>query len=273
MGTANEIGFGLKNKVVLITGGSKNIGRSISLLMAKAGAIPVILVRDDEKTAIALCEQIKGAGGKAGWYKADLANVPALQETVRAVLADWGTVDVLVNNAAVRPNSKISDITVDDWDMVINTNLRGPFFLSRAVLPGMIKSGWGRIINMGSLDGYWGKPRCPYNVTAKMGLVGQTRALANEVARFGITVNMVIPGTTDTYRQHPEWYPEIDKLYDQCKRRIPMGRLGMAEEVANACLFLASDLATYTTAQEFFVTGGAFPIGPQPADECPAEEF
>jgi 3-oxoacyl-[acyl-carrier protein] reductase len=265
--------YGISGKIALITGGAKNIGRSIASTMAKAGAIPIILFRDDDETARAFCEEIAGDGGRAGMYQADLADVGALRGVVKTIEKDFGCVDILVNNAAIRPHSKIAEITVEEWDLVIATNLRGPFFLSQAVLPGMIRKKWGRIVNIGGLDAYWGKPRRAHNVSAKLGLVGLTRALANEVARFGVTVNVVVPGTTETYRHHPEWYPEIDKLYDERKERIPMGRLGLSQEVANACLFLASDLASYTTAQEFFVSGGAFPMVRQPTDDYSAEEF
>jgi len=182
-------------------------------------------------------------------------------------------VDILVNNAAIRPLSKISEITLEEWDLVLATNLRAPFFLSQAVLPAMIRRKWGRIINIGGLDAYWGKPRRAHNVSAKLGLTGLTRALANEVARFGVTVNIVVPGTTDTVRPHPEWYPELEKLYNERRERIPMGRIGLPQEVANACLFLASDLATYTTAQEFFVSGGAYPLVRQPTDDYAAGEY
>lgn len=265
--------YGIAGKVALITGGSKNIGRSIASAMAGAGAVPVILFRDDRKTAQAFCAEIAGNGGRAGMYQADLADVGQLQGVVRQIEKEFGGVDILVNNAAIRPNSKISEITVEEWDLVIATNLRGPFFLSQAVLPGMIRRKWGRIINLGGLDAYWGKPRRAHNVSAKLGIVGLTRALANEVGRFGVTVNVVIPGTTDTYRHHPEWYPEKDKMYDERKERIPMARLGTSQEVANACLFLASELASYTTAQEFFVSGGGYPLVRQPIDDYPAEEF
>jgi 3-oxoacyl-[acyl-carrier protein] reductase len=265
--------FGIAGKIALITGGSKNIGRSIASTMAGAGAVTIVLYREDEKTARAFCTEIAKSGGKAGMYKADLADVSALKKVVKKIEKDFGGVDILVNNAAVRPSSKIAKITVDEWDRVLATNLRAPFFLSQAVLPGMIRRKWGRIINIGGVDAYWGKSQRAHNVSAKLGLVGLTRALANEVARFGVTVNAVIPGTTDTYRHHPEWYPEMEKMYEERKERTPMGRVGTPQEVANTCLFLASGLATYTTGQELFVTGGAFPMVRSPSEEYPAEEF
>jgi len=265
--------YGIAGKVAMVTGGSKNIGRSITLALVKAGVVPIMLVRNDRETADTLAAEIREQGSRAGVYVADLADVTALQAVVKAAESEFGGIDILINNAAIRPNTKISGVTVEEWDRVIATNLRAPFFLSQAVLPGMVRRKWGRIINLGGLDAYWGKPRRPHNVSAKLGLVGQSRALANEVARFGITVNMIVPGTTDTYRHSPEWYPEIERLYDERKQRIPMGRLGTSEEVANACVFFASALASYTTGQELLVTGGASPLVRQPADEYDAADF
>jgi len=265
--------LGLRGKVAVITGGSKNIGRHITEAFVSAGAHAIILYRSDDDATRAICRDIVSKGGSADAYRVDLADAAAVQATAREIIDKSGGVDVLINNAAIRPNSRISAITVDEWDAVFSTNLRSAFLLSQAFLPAMIDKGWGRIVNIGGLDAYWGKPCRAHNVSAKMGLVGLTRALANEVARFGVTVNMVVPGTTDTYRHSPDWYPELDRFYEERKDRIPMGRLGMAHEVSRACLFLASDLASYTTAQELFVSGGAYPMVRQPADEYPANEF
>ena len=266
-------GTSLAGKIALITGGAKNIGRAIALTLARAGAVPVILYHRDEQAARALCAEITASGGRASSYQADLADVAAVQRTAKSVEREFGGVDILVKNAAIRPLAKIADITPADWDLVMATNLRGPFFLCQALLPGMVRRQWGRIINIGGLDGYWGKPRRAHNVSAKMGLVGLTRALANEVARFGITVNIVIPGTIDTQRPRPDWYPQLDQIYAERRDRVPMARLGLSQEVANACVFLASELASFTTAQEYFVSGGAFPLVRQPTDDYPAEEF
>jgi NAD(P)-dependent dehydrogenase (short-subunit alcohol dehydrogenase family) len=265
--------YGLAGRIALVTGGSKNIGRQIVSVLAEAGAVPVILFREDEASARKVCDEIEKNGGRAGMVRADMADVGALRDAVRCIERDFGGVDILINNAALRPNSKITAISVEEWDRVLNTNLRGPFFLSQAVLPGMVRRKWGRIINIGGVDAYWGKTRRAHNVSAKLGLVGLTRTLANEVARHGVTVNIVVPGTTDTYRHTPEWYPELDKMYEERKERTPMARLGTPREVADACAFLASELASYTTAQEFFVTGGAFPLVRSPSEEYPPEQF
>lgn len=265
--------FDIAGKTALITGGSKNIGKEIAKQLAEAGVTPLILYRDDTKAALSITESLAKKGVDSRAYKADLANSSALIKVTEKILKNHGGVDILINNAAIRPNAKIKDITIAEWDQVMATNLRAPFILIQQLLGPMIERKWGRIINIGGLDAYWGKPRRAHNVSAKMGLVGLTRAIANEVARFGITANIVVPGTTDTYRHSPEWYPELDKFYDERRQRIPMGRLGHANEVANACLFLASNLATYTTAQEFFVSGGAYPMVRQPSDEYPPEHY
>ena len=268
-----QAAFGISGRIALITGGNRNIGRSIALTLARAGAIPIILFRDDENAAREVCAELTGSGSRAAMYQADLTDVKRLRDVVANIEREFGGVDILINNAAIRPNTKISQITVEEWDLVFATNLRAPFFLSQAVLPGMIRKKWGRIVNIGGTDAYWGKLRRAHGVSAKLGLVGLTRALATEVARFGVTVNVVVPGTIDTVRPRPEWYPELATNFAERRDRIPMGRLGLPQEVANACLYLASELASFTTAQELFATGGAVPLVRMPSDEYPADEF
>jgi NAD(P)-dependent dehydrogenase (short-subunit alcohol dehydrogenase family) len=265
--------LGVTGRVALITGGGRNIGRAVALTLAGAGALPVVMYHEDERTARAVCDEISAAGGRAGVCQADLGDVAQIRAVVAKVAAEFGEIDILINNAAIRPHSKISEITVEEWDRVLAVNLRAPFFLAQAVLPAMVHKQWGRIINIGGSDGYNGKPRRAHGVSSKMGLVGLTRALANEVAQFGVTVNIVVPGTIDTKRPHPEWYPGVENGFAARMTRVAMGRQGQSQEVANACLFLASDLATYTTGQEMFVTGGAPPIVRQPEEEYPPQEF
>ena len=252
--------FGIAGRIVVITGGNRNIGRSIALTMAKVGASPIVLFRDDDKAAQAVCEEVAKGGGRAGMYQADLADVGRLKSVVKVIEKDFGSVDILVNNAAIRPNSKISQITIEEWDLVFATNLRAPFFLTQAVLPEMIRKKWGRIINIGGMDAYWGKSRRAHGVSAKLGLVGLTRAVASEVARFGITVNVVVPGTTDTVRPHPEWYPELKDDPKNTKEieGTALKREGTREEVANVALFLASDQSSYVTGDRIICAGGKY---------------
>ncbi|HEV7391534.1 MAG TPA: SDR family oxidoreductase [Burkholderiales bacterium] len=265
--------FGIAGRVALVTGGNRNIGRSIAVTLARAGATAVILYGSDEAAAKEVHAEIGKEGGRAAVYQADLVDVSRLREVVKDIERNIGSVDILVNNAAVRPHSRISKISVEEWDRVFATNLRAPFFLSQAVLPAMVRKKWGRIISLGGTDAYWGKLHRAHNVSAKMGLVGLSRALANEVARFGITVNVLVPGTIDTVRPRPDWYPELQTGFAERKQVMPMARLGQPQEVAHACLYLASELAGYTTGQEIFASGGAFPLVRQPWDEYPAEEF
>ena len=265
--------FGISGRIAVVSGGNRNIGRSIVLTLAQEGVTPVVLYRDGADEARKVCAEVEAIGARAAMYQADLADTSSLAPLVKQIEKDHGGIDILVNNAAIRPNTKISKITLEEWDLVFNTNLKAPFFLSQAVLPGMIKRNWGRIINIGGTDAYWGKVRRAHGVSAKLGLVGLTRAMALEVARFGVTINVVIPGTIDTQRPHPEWYPEMKTGYAERLERIPMARLGHPQQVANACLFLASELASFTTAQELFASGGAVPLVRQTLDEYSAEEF
>ncbi len=265
--------FGIAGRVALVSGGNRNIGRSIVLTLAREGVKTVILYRDGEAEAKKVCAEVAALGSTAAMVQVDLADTASLAPLVKKIEKEHGGIDILMNNAAIRPNTKISKITLEEWDMVFNTNLKAPFFLSQAVLPGMIKRKWGRIINIGGTDAYWGKVRRAHGVSAKLGLVGLTRAMALEVARFGVTINVVIPGTINTQRPHPEWYPELKTGYAERLARIPMARLGDTQQVANACLFLASELASFTTAQELFASGGAVPLVRQTLDEYSAEDF
>ena len=265
--------FGITGRVAVVTGGNRNIGRSIVLTLAKEGVTTIVLYRDGADEAKKVCAEVAALGAKSAMYQADLADTTSLASLVGKIEQKHGGIDILVNNAAIRPNTKISKITLEEWDLVFNTNLKAPFFLSQAVLPGMVKRKWGRIINICGTDAYWGKVRRAHGVSAKLGLVGLTRAMALEVARFGVTINVVIPGTIDTQRPHPEWYPDLNTGYAERLERTPMARLGDTQQVANACLFLASELASFTTAQELFASGGAVPLVRQTLDEYSAEEF
>ncbi len=158
--------FGIGGRVAPVTGASRNIGRAIALTLAEAGARVMVLYHQDEAAADGVCEEIRRQGGKSAKFQADLCDIARLREIARAVEADIGGVDILVNNAALRPNTKISDITIGEWDGVFAINLRAPFFLAQAVLPHMVKSGWGQIVNIGGSDAYQGKARCAHSVSA-----------------------------------------------------------------------------------------------------------
>ena len=238
----------------------RNLGKSIALTLGDAGARVICAYERDGDAAAATAGEITDKGGSAGTVRINLADVPSLQAQVAGLLAAGEQIDILVNNAAIRPRTPIAGVTVEEWDMVHAINLRGPFFLSQAVLPHMISQRWGRIINIGGLDAYRGTHHRPHNVAAKLGMVGLARALANETAINGVTVNTVVPGIMHTPRYHPEWSPNMEAAWTESKKLIPMGRLGAADDIGNACLFLASEEANYITGQELLVTGGAHPL-------------
>lgn len=254
--------------MALVTGASRNVGRAIALALASSGARVACVAHADEMALTESCSEINQAGGTARPYLADLRDVEVLRETVEAVATDLGNpIDILVHNAAIRPRRPIGDITVEDWDEVLATNVRGPFFLSQACIPSMREQKWGRIIHIGDLDAYWGNTLRAHVVTSKLAIVGLSRALANETARWGITVNTVVPGVLDTTRRHLDWYGgDLAQFHADRLSRIPQARLGRPEEVANACLFLASEESGYITGQELFVAGGG-PLVRQTAQE------
>lgn len=257
----------LDGHVALVTGAGRNIGRAIALTLGRAGAAVACAWAADQGAAQETVGEIEASGGIAADFRVDLTEPERMVEVVAEVTKRLGALDIMIHNASIRPRRKINEVTIDEWNLVHHSNLRGPFFLTQAALSGMRDKAWGRVVFIGGLDAYWGKAQRPHVVATKLGMVGLARALANETGRWGITVNTVVPGTMDTKRPHPEWYPTIEEEYRQRSERIPMGRLGGAQDVANACLFLASDLAGYITGQELRVTGGAYPLVRQQSDD------
>lgn len=257
----------LKDKVAVVSGASRNIGRSIAVAFAASGAAVAVLYRDDLAAAQETCAAVEAAGGRAVPVQIDLGDIASCQAAAAEVLRQFGRADILVNNAAIRPRRTIAEITPAEWDQVHAVNLKGPFFLAQALIPAMRERGWGRIINISGLDAYHGKLKRAHVVASKLGLVGLSRALANELARTGITVNAIIPGTIDTEKRNPAWYPDLARMYEERTRLIPVGRLGKPDEVAAAALFLASPEAAFMTGQELFVSGGAYPLWRQSYDE------
>lgn len=252
--------FRLDGKTALITGAGRSLGKATALAIGGAGAHVLCAYDRDQDAAEVVADEIRAAGGSAETVRLNVADVEGTRAAIASLRAAGRTVDILVNNAAVRPKTPIPEVTVEEWDMVHSINLRGPFFLSQAVLPDMLANGWGRIINIGGIDAYRGSHHRPHNVASKLGLVGLGRAMANETAIHGVTVNTVVPGMMDTVRYHPEWSSDQAAVHAEGIATIPMGRLGAPEDIGNACLFLASDEAGYITGQELLVTGGAHPL-------------
>jgi NAD(P)-dependent dehydrogenase (short-subunit alcohol dehydrogenase family) len=256
----NEQPFRLDGRTALVTGAGRGLGRAIATTLAAAGADLLCAYDRDAEAATAVASGICEHGGKARIVNINVTDVEKIATTIDALRVEGTTVDVLVNNAGIRPSSKIADVTPEEWDTVIAVNLRGPFFLSQAVLPDMRHQGWGRIINISGMDAFRGGVRRPHVAASKVGLSGLTRALANETAIHGVTVNTVVPGMLDTQRYHPEWSAGLAAMREEELSTIPMGRPGQPTEVAYTCLFLGSDQASYITGQELFVSGGAYPL-------------
>ena len=241
----------LENKVAIITGASRGIGKVIAEHTAKAGAITVCISRshvDVEKVAKYINEQ----GFTAIAMACDITNGEQYQELVKSVNEKFGSIDILVNNAGVTKDGLIMRMSEDDWDIVIDTNLKGAFNGTKAVARHMMKQRSGRIINISSVVGLTGNAGQANYAASKAGLIGLTKATAKELASRGITANCIAPGyiETDMTNQLPE------KIKDALIEKIPLGRIGQASDIASTVCFLASKDAGYITGQTFTVDGG-----------------
>src|SRR5579863_4267288 len=243
----------LEGKVALVTGSGRNIGRATVLQLAGEGAHVVVNARSNEAEAEAVAREARALGVKAIAVIADAAKREEVEAMAARALAEFGRVDILINNAAIRPHKPFTEITVEDWELVRGVVLDGALYLTRALIPSMVENRYGRILFFtgdGSFTG--GKGRALVSA-AKMGLVGMARALASEFAEHNIRVNVVSPGIIDTRRDHPEWYQ--GRVPNAAG--IPLGRQGKPEEIAATCLFLVSEDSGFITGQTIHVNGGA----------------
>jgi 3-oxoacyl-[acyl-carrier protein] reductase len=249
----------LAGKTAFITGASRNIGRAIALTFAAEGADLVLNTRVNREELETVAAECRKAGVRAVPVLGDIADATAVEAMVKQGLAELGTIDVLVCNAAVRPHTPVTETSLEDWHRVVGVNLHSAFYLARAIVPGMKERKRGSIIAIGGQSSLTGRPNTAAVTAAKTGLLGLVRALAAELGPFGIRANMVIPGTMDTERRYAEWYPEFRQAppgAPEQLKQIPLGRLGRPEEIADACLFLASDASAYITGDEIRVMGG-----------------
>jgi len=249
----------LVGRTAFITGASRNIGRAIALAFADEGADLVLNTRANRDELDAVAAECRKTGVRVLPVLGDIAVAGAVDEMVNEAVAELGGIDVLVCNAAIRPHTAVTDTSVDDWHRVMGVNLHSAFYLARAVIPGMKERRRGSIIALGGQSSLTGRPNTAAVTAAKTGLLGLIRALAAELGPFGIRANMVIPGTMDTERRYTEWYPEFRQAppgAPEQLKQIPLGRLGRPEEIADACVFLASDASSYITGDEIRVMGG-----------------
>ncbi len=245
--------FSLAEKVALVTGASQGIGRQTALALAEAGAKVAVAARNEEKLA-ALADEIASKGSVAFAVKMDVADAEQVKAGFKAVLDKFGKLDILVNNAAITRDGLAMRMKQDDWDAVIRTNLTGAHLCTQQALLTMMRARAGRIINIASVVAQMGNAGQANYVAAKGGLIGLTKAIAMEIASRNVTVNAVAPGFIAT----PMTDVLPDKVKEELKTRIPLGRLGTGRDVAAAIVFLASDEAGYITGHVLDVNGGLY---------------
>lgn len=242
----------LKDKVAIVTGGSRGIGKAIVLALGKEGVKVLINYRGNESAALETLDELKKLGGEGEIFKADVSVEEEVEKMFNFVLEKWGKLDILVNNAGITKDNLLIRMKDEEWDQVINTNLKGVFLCTRAAIKIMMKQRSGKIVNISSIIGLRGNIGQANYAAAKAGIIGFTKSVAKEVASRGITVNAIAPGfiTTDM----------TEVLSEEMKKRIldeiPLGRFGTPEDVANAVKFLVSDEASYITGIVLSVDGG-----------------
>jgi 3-oxoacyl-[acyl-carrier protein] reductase len=236
----------LKNRVALVTGGSRGIGAGIAVALARAGADVGVNYRENADAAAAVCREISGIGRKALAVRADVSVAAEVRRMISEVETRLGSIDILVNNAGISRPQKLEEITEADWDAVLRTNLKSVFLVTQAVIGGMRRRRWGRIINLSSVAAQTGGVVGPHYAASKAGILGLTHSLASTLAREGITANAIAPAliATEMVTSNPKASPDL----------IPMGHFGSVEDVAAIAVMLAMN--DYMTGQTIFVNGG-----------------
>jgi 3-oxoacyl-[acyl-carrier protein] reductase len=242
----------LQGKTALITGGSRGIGESIARAYAAHGANVAFTYQSSEERAKIIETELMALGVKAISYKSDAADFGQAEKLIEDVMKDFGTIDVLINNAGITKDTLILRMTEDQWDDVIRVNLKSVFNLTKNVLKPMLKNRVGSIINMGSVVGVFGNAGQSNYAASKAGIIGFSKSIGKEVGSRGIRCNVITPGFIATDMTHG-LTEEQRKAYES---NIPLKRLGSGDDVANACVFLGSDMSAYITGQVLSVCGG-----------------
>lgn len=242
----------LEGKVAIVTGASRGIGRSIAELFVKQGAVVCFSYTSSDEKARSLEQELSALGGTAKAYKSDAGDFAAAQEMVDAVVKEFGTVDVLINNAGITRDTLLMRMSEEQWDEVMAVNLKSVFNLTKAVMRSMLKAKSGSIVNMSSVVGVKGNAGQANYAASKAGIIGFTKSVALELGSRNIRCNAVAPGFIET-----EMTAALEEATVQSWRdSIPMKRGGRPEDVAQLCLFLASDMSAYITGQTIHVDGG-----------------
>jgi 3-oxoacyl-[acyl-carrier protein] reductase len=243
----------MEKRVAVVTGAARGIGSAIAERLAKDNAI--VALTDISDSGEATCQNLRSKGYDVLFERADVSNEGEVKAMIAKITGQFGRIDILVNNAGIRPTKPFSQMEFRDWQKVLDINLNGVFYFCSAVLPWMQKNQWGRIINLSSIAAQQGSTGGHTHYSAsKAGMMGLSRSLAREYARFGITVNVVAPGWIDT----EGWEGELDGKREEYAARVPLGRLGLPEDVAKGAAFLASDDAEYITGITLPINGGLY---------------
>jgi len=243
----------LAGKVAIVTGAGRNIGRAIALTLARAGASVLVNARSNRTEADAVAREIESARGRAMVHIGDVADAKAMAAMADAAVAGFGRIDILVNNAALRREKPFAEMDYAEWREILDVTLDGAFHCTKACLPALRNSGAGTIVNIGGLSAHTGAGNRAHVITAKAGIVGLTRALANDLAADGITVNCVVPGLIGT----PRPKGQVEPAHHLTHQTIT-GERGSPEDVAAVVRFLCSPGARYMTGQAIHANGGAY---------------
>ena len=242
----------LENKTAIVTGATRGIGHAIAVRFAKEGCNVAFCGRTRNDKMVAVEEELAALGVKAKGYAADVANYDSAQAFVKEVLADFGKVDILINNAGITDDSAMKRMTEEQFDRVVGTNLKSVFCMTKAIQPSMWKQGYGSNVNIGTVVGIAGNYNQANYAASKAGIIGLSKSCAKEFAARNIRVNVLCPGFVET-----EMTADIPKeLMDTWTSRIPMKRAGTPDEVAQCCVFLASDMSSYITSVVLPMCGG-----------------
>jgi len=249
------VSFDQRGRTAIVTGAGRNIGKAIAIELARQGANVVVNGSRDIAALEQTVEEIEAAGSRGLALIADVGSHDAVAAMAERAYEFFGSVDILVCNAAIRPHQSFLDISLEDWDRTLRTNLSSCFYLARSVLPMMTKRNWGRIINISGMDGYTGQTNRAHNVVCKAGVHALAKALGQEFGPLGVTANVIAPGWIDTERDWSQ-YPTIST--DKERRRIPVRRVGTVTDIAAACVYLASASAGFINGQVIHANGGRY---------------